>query len=71
MCGCRVTDKRSAESKLGVFCRDPWPGGKDLFCVKEPGHDGPHTTLLGVHPQYEDGWGGMVPEQEEWDEWPT
>lgn len=52
------------------YCREPYPKG-DLFCVKPPGHEGNHTTLLGIHPEQEDGYGVLWPAQEEWDEWKT
>lgn len=51
-------------------CEERYPKG-DLVCHKPMGHEGPHTVLLGIHPEQEDGYGLLWPAQEEWDEWTT
>ena len=62
--------RASNEPDKNVYCGAPYPKG-ELFCVKPPGHQLEHCTLLGIHPEHEDGHGVLWPAQEEWDFWPV
>lgn len=52
-------------------CGAVYPKGDNLYCLRLSGHEEPHATCLGYHPEWVDQQGLQHSGEFEWDEWWT